>query len=116
MNTHNRFNHKDEIVFKAFKLIDPYDIATKVIDQEFLERYLEILKKVEEGILDYVKETMKKKPFEDFVDELKKTLDNKLSIDKYIQAIEDTLRFKKYLPKDLEGDLDKCRSSNNHYI
>ena len=60
MEIFNRFNGDDRAVFEAFKLIDPRDFKRKIIDQEFLERYLEILKKVEEGILDFARETMKK--------------------------------------------------------
>ena len=40
-----------------------------------------------------------------------RTLENKISIEKCTQAIEDTIRFKKYLPKDLEGDLKKMQIS-----
>ena len=41
-----------------------------------------------------------------------RTLKNKISIEKYIQAIEDAIRFKKYLPKDLKGDLKKMQNIN----
>ena len=70
MNINSRFNENDKIVFRTFNLIDPYHIDYKGRkNQEF-----EILKKVEEEILDYLNETFKKTPFKDFVNELKKNI------------------------------------------